>query len=452
MFDEIVKILKETTESFSENTGGKFLGERVVAVKRQPAICVAVVEYDSFRIHITYRVGRNRGPKSILSCMFFAKTDVLGLGFEIYDILNYIDKEDFSPYTYSYLPDALAVGYALEELNRKLFAKMDRIKALFDNPESVASLRDAKIADINNYFGKNVFEVADGLEEDAKKSYLAHVYDVFFSHTMSRFVSQGYGYYLDFDKNSARRLLASQRAQTEYEKRFFEHLKDDTPVQSTPHNYLSEGLAASGSKAVMLPTILTLIAVSALLCPAFYFLHHLFIQLFAKGAIYNTASELENALFCVIPALVTGAGITVCLKKLIENLTPKKTRERLKRFSKILNTKKNGFFARYGLFTAGVVSVILSMLIANTGVKFFDKTIRINASPTQLRAVEYTYSSIVEVSEQTESHGATITTFKFDDGVEFVFISVGTENTVHKKIYPILQSKGIEIIKKPAQN
>lgn len=447
MFNNAVVILKEKVQRFADGTGAKFLGEQVVAVKRQPSVCNAAVEYDSFRIHITYRVGRARGPKSILSCMLFAKNDTLGMGYQIYDILNVIDENDFSPYTYPYLPDTDALSGACDELLQKLTDKLDKIKEVFDSPECVARLRDTRVSDINDYFGKDVFEVADSLEDDAKRSYLAHVYDVFFSHTMSRFVSQGYAFYLNGDKKSASRLLGSGRAQNEYEKRFFAHLKDSTPVQGTPHNYLSEGLTAQGSKAVMLPTLLVLLVVSAVLTPLFYGLHYLFIELFAKGAIYNTAAELENALFCTIPALVTGAGITVYLKKFIVNLTPKKVRVRLKKFSKILTPEKDGLLARYGLFTAAVVSVVLSMVIANTGVKFFDNTIKINASPTQLRAVEYTYSSIAEVTEQSGSYGAKITTVRFDDGAAFSFVSVGEQSSVDTKIYPILQSKGIEIIK-----
>ena len=92
------------------------------------------------------------------------------------------------------------------------------------------------------------------------------------------------------------------------------------------------------------------------------------------------------------------------------------------------------------------------MVIANTGVKFFDKTIKINASPTQLRAVEYPYSAIEQITETPGQYGAKITTVKFDDGVAFSFISVGDDNSVTKKIYPIFKEKGIEIIKKPTQN
>ncbi len=448
MFNKAVEILKQKTESFSLTVGAKFLGAQVVAIKHHPSVCVGAVEFSSFRLHITYRVGRNRGPKSILSCMFFAKNDTLGLGYQMYDVLNFIDTDDFSPYIYAYLPDADALDYACNELFGKLGGKMDKIKEFFDSPENVSRLRDAKVFDINAYFGRDVFEVADSLEPDAKKSYLAHVYDVFFSHTMSHFISLGYAFYLNHDKKSALRLLGSGRAKTEYEKRFLEHLKDNSPVQSTPHNYLSEGLLAQRSKALILPTILVMLVISALLSPLFYGLHYLFIDLFAKGAIYNTAAEFENALFSVLPALVTGAGITMYLKKFIVNLTPKKTRKRIKRFAKILDTQKGGFFMRYGFVTAIAVSAVLSMVIANTGVKFFDKTIKINASPTQLRAVEYTYSAIEEVSEVSGSYGAKITTVKFDDGIAFSFISVGEDSSVNTKIYPIFESKGIEIVKK----
>ena len=145
MINDIKHILKQKTEQFAINVGAKYLGEQVLSVKRVPSVVAQTVEFTSFRMHIAYRVGRPRGPKSTLSCLFFSKTDVLGLGFQIYDLLNVIDEGDFSPYTYAYLPDADAISGACDELLQKLTSKIEKINELFDSPESVAKLREAKM-------------------------------------------------------------------------------------------------------------------------------------------------------------------------------------------------------------------------------------------------------------------------------------------------------------------
>ncbi len=448
MINEVLETLKHKISDFAANTNGQFLGERVLVSRRRAPVCEATVEYPLYKISFMYHRGTRRGPKSVLSCMFHIKSETQSMGYLIYDILNIIDTEDFSCYTYAFIPDKEAFEGCLDELCQKLIVNFDKINAVFDSPEICARLRETKIADINNYFDKDVFKTASDFEPEMRDDYFRHVYDLFFAHLMSFFVSRSYALYLEGDKKGAYAMMRSSRQPTEYQRRFLQHLKDGTPAQTSKNSYLHDGILAQSKSAVALPTILVMIVLGALLCPVFYGLHYLFIYLFTNGALYNTAAEFENAVFCVFPALITSAAITVLLKKFIINLTGKKTRARLKRFGNIIfyNPKKTTLF--YGVFTAAVISVIMSMVIANTGVKFFDKTMKINASPSQLRAVEYTYSQIDEVTETEGPYGTTITTIKFSDGKMFSLVGVGDETSVKTKIYPILKQKDIEITKK----
>ncbi len=448
MINSVLEVFRQKISDFAAKTNGQYAGERVLVSKKRAPVCEAAVEYPLYKISFMYHAGTNRGPKSVLSCMFHIKSETQSMGYLVYDVLNIVDSGDFSCYTYAFIPDKQAFEDCCSELCSKLIDKFESINGLFDNPELCARLRETKTADINSYFDKDVFKTADDFEPEVRADYFRHIYDLFFAHVMSFFVSRAYAFYLDGNKKNASALMRSSRQPTQYQRRFVEHLKDDTPAQTTKNSFLSEGLMAQSKSATALPTVAVLLLLCAVLSPLFYLLHHLFIYLFAGSALYNTATEFENAAFCVLPALVMSGGITVLLKRFIINLTGKKTRTRLKRFSKIIfrQPKKSTMF--YGTFTAFVISVILSMLIANTGVKFFDKSMKINATPSQLRAVEYTYSDIVKVTESDGGYGTTITLIEFEDGKMFSFIAVGDENSVKKKIYPILTSKGIEIKKK----
>lgn len=448
MINSVAEILKNKVSRFAADTNGQFAGERVLVSRRRAPVCEASVEYPTFKLSFMYHVGARRGPKSVLSCMFHIKSEQQSMGYLIYDILNIIDKDDFSPYTYSFIPDKQAFERCLDELCSKLFGKFDRINELFYSPEECAKLRDTKLADINNYFDRDVFKAAEGLDAGAKISYLTHIYDMFFAHIMTFFVSQCYAYYLDGDKKRALSLFNRARVPTEYQRRFMAYLGDDTPAQTTENNYLADGLTAQKKSALVLPTIAVMVLLGAILTPAFYLLHQFLLGHFAAGALYNTASELENALFCVFPALITSAGITAASRDFIITLTLPKTKEILKRFGKILFSKPKKTTVFYSVFTSVMLSVIASMLIANTGVKFFNKTMKINASFTQLRAIEYSYSDITEVTEQQLPYGATATTIKFSDGKMFSLVGVGENNSIKTKIYPILKDKGIEITKK----
>lgn len=449
MINNVLEILKQKVSRFASDTNGSFQGERILLSRGRVPVCEASVEYPMFKLSFMYHSGSRRGPKSVLSCMFHIKSEEQSMGYLIYDLLNIIDENDFSCYTYAYIPDDTAFEKCIDELCSKLLAKFDRINELFYNGEECIRLRETKKNDINNFFGKDVFEAADNFEADARVSYFRHVYDLFFAHIMSFFVSRCYALYQNGEKKRAYAAFNRSRVPTEYQRRFLEHLGDDALPQTTENNYVYEGLIAQKKSRLALPTIAVMLLIASFFCPVYYFLHNLFLQRFAAGALYNSATELENAMFCAMPALITAAGITVTLKKHIAYLTFPKTRARLKRFGGIIfkKFKKNTVF--YSIFTSVMLSVIFSMLIANTGIKFFDKTMKINASFTQLRAVEYGYSEIEEVVEEKEmTYGAIITTIKFKDGKMFSMIGVGEQNSINTKIYPILQSKGIEIIKK----
>ena len=448
MTKDVLDILKQKISDFAAKTNGQFAGEKLLVSRRRAPVCEATVEYPAFKMSFMYHFGTRRGPKSVLSCMFHIKSEQQSMGYLIYDILNIIDVDDFSTYTYAYIPDAEVFKSCLDELCKKLLLRFDAINELFYSPEQCARLRETKTADINAYFDRDVFKAAEGLDGDAAANYFRHVYDIFFAHIMNFFVSQSYAFYLNGDKKHALALFNRARVPTEYQRRFMIHLGDGTPAQTTENNYLSEGLTAQKKSRLTLPTIAVMLVLGALLTPAFYILHRLFLQSFAGGALYNTASEIENAMFCVFPALITSAGITATMRDFIVNLTLPKTKARLKRFGNILFKKTKKQTAFYSVFTAVAVSVISSMLIANTGVKFFDKTMKINASFTQLRALEYSYSEITEATEQEMSYGATVTTIKFSDGNMFSLIGVGDDNSIKTKIYPILKQKGIEITKK----
>ena len=448
MIKQALDLLKQNVSDFAAKTNGQFAGERTIMSGRRIPLCEAIVDYPTFKLSFMYHVGSKRGPRSVLSCLFYVKSEHQAMGYFVCEVLNIIDPDDFSPYIYAYIPDGEALKSCLEELCQKLLLKFDKINALFYSPEQCARLRETKHADINAYFDRDVFKAAKELEGETAANYLRRVYDMFFAHVLSFFVSQSYGCYLDGDKKRALALFNRSRMPTEFQRRFLIHLGDGTPVQTTDNNYISEGLFAAKKSRLTLPTLAVMLVLGAILTPVFYLVHNLFLQNFADGALYNTAAELENALFCVFPALITSAGITATLKRFTVSLTPPKTKALLKRYGNILFKKTKRKTAFYSVFTSVVVSVVLSMLIANTGVKFFDKTMKINARFTQLRAVEYGYGEITEVTEQEMSYGATVTTIKFSDGNMFSLIGVGDDNSIKTKIYPILKQKGIEITKK----
>ncbi len=447
MTNEALQILKQKISKYAADTNGQFAGERLLVGRGRAQVCEASVDYPMYRLSFLYHKGARRGPKSVLSCMFHIKGSERSMGYLIYDLLNIIDENDFSCYTYPFIPDAPSLALCCDELCDKLYKKLDKINALFDDPESVKTLRDTKMQDINNYFDKDIIKSTESVDAEVRDNYLRHVYDLFYAHLMSFFVSRAYAFYLDGDKKSALSHAHSMRAPSLYQRRFLNHLNDDTPAQTTALNFLRDGIFAQSKSALALPTILTMLGVALVLCPVFYGLHFLFIKLFASGAIYNTATEPENVMFCILPAVIMSGAVTACIKNHIIKFTGKNTRAKLERFSKILFVPQKKETLFYSVFTAVIVSLILSMVIANTGVKFFDKTMKINASPTQLRAVEYSYAAIEEVSEQEVSQGAIITTIKFDDGKMFSLVGVGDYNSVRTKIYPILEQKNIEIKK-----
>lgn len=391
-FNEFVKAFAVKVTAFAAESGGSLGDTRVITVRSVPATVEISVSYGSVRLAFLYHVGRGNGPKSVLSCLLSRAGDPQKLSFLMYDVVNIIDEQDFSAYTYAYLNDTAALERAFDSMSQRISRNLDKICELFGDEERFCSLSRAKREDICGLFGRDVFERSRALESDERERYLSRIYDMFYSTVISRFASYGYSRFTAGDSAAALKRYGMLHHLTAYERRLVEYIKaGGRPQTGSEHDLLAQGLEADSGRGQYLAVLVSCLLMSLAAIPLFFGLYMLFAWLLSRGALYSTAFELKNAVTVIAPAV--GAG--VCASWFVRPLFfSKKQRELRDRFKEIISEKGSRPFMRYLMYTVIALCVVVTMQMANYGARFYDDRVEIVSSMTVLRPVEYMYSEI----------------------------------------------------------
>lgn len=442
-----------SVRDIADATGGSYKSDRVLTVRRRLSAVEATVSYRGFDIMFYYHAGRGNGPKSVLSFLIRKSDDPFKLGYFVYDILAAADSDDLSCYTFAYLPDPEALEDACNYLRAKLGGIIEIINGIFDDESKYMYLRNGKMRDINEFFGRDMFMQAELMEAEVRERFLSRIYDITYSAAIGRFSSVGYSYFLRGDAYNALKRYVGYRNLTSYEKRLVERLgSDEPPKKPDCPDYLNGGLAAELGKSAFLPRLLGLAAVTSLCFPIYFGIYMLVAVLLSDGALFSTSSALYNAVEAVIPSIVTALCVCFYFRTPIVRLFSRKRRALLARYAAIIDRGRRGHFTKYVISTVSGLCVIFTMLISNHGVRFYGDRMLVNASLTSLRPVEHTYSEIecVYVFEGGyDEYGTFIdepgTAIVMSGGRVYDFRYTVSNADLEKKVFPAFREYGIKI-------
>lgn len=450
--DKIVETFKKKTEEYSKklNTENFHYEELYQKGKKEngKAFAMSVLEFKDFFLKINYRVHAPMlVPSSTLEMRILFKGGKFPVEYSIYDILNIIDETNFICYTIPYITTEELMEQALAHIMDCFNIYKLQIEELFQDKEKFAILEQNIKNQVQKTIGGKVFE-------STSIEYMIRMLEVYYLFDTAKFTTEIYteevltGKY----KKAVKHYKKKGEKATIYESRLAEFLWQRKEEYSfIPENLHTNKVAKKYQKVGIKGALLSGIAFFILMVlwtgiyGIIYTITHFKIS---EGSLYMTNSEYP---LLIIVGFITAVMNMYFVRKILAKIAYGKKYEEYERLDILQNTvSANNKMAKMFQFMIAI-GITVSMLTANTYIKFNEKNIIENTDMLQINGNEISYSMIDSVYKTEKLKG-----FKEYIDVENYVIVLKDNTKIELYMYmtneefdtyvlPILNKKEIEI-------
>lgn len=287
----------------------------VTGKKKTPAGVMASYSFDDFILNISYlEQGRNAYIQQTIWVSFVLESDRT-LPFSLYDILAFVDPEDFNCYTYSYVDSEKLMSDCFAQLSL-LIAKVvpaltDFLKSGINKNRLISSQRDS----INGYFGDNILESGEMIGGAADKI-INMMLDNFYQAEIESAVVGSQSLFYKGKEDKALKKLKKAKHLTNYQKNLLSFIekggKADTEnstvkAASSEKGALRHGGGLKGAFTILLRALIFSIPVSLGLALVYFAL----CKIIFNGSVF-TMGFWENLFF--IPFFGSLLAVSLALK------------------------------------------------------------------------------------------------------------------------------------------
>ncbi len=358
---------------------------------------------DNFTLNITYSCGDGRliYEQSVLDSYIYFTKNNSELMFSIYDVLRFIDKENFKCYTIYNVNTEDRLKDSFKYIVNEIVAYAKRIDEFTQNGNELNTLFKDKCIELQNFFGPHIFSAPE-IRKLPNYS-IEHYYYTRFS----KFNDKAYNCYLDGNYNKALALFKKRTRLNEYEYGLLNHLRQYSNMQSyktgkqiyeaIPSNlrYKNEHIKPQCKN----KPLYSLVFPASFLF--FTFMYALLFRFFRyisyRGSYFLISDSLSNRLTMLIPAFFTAVSISTYIKQnmlIKDDAIPLELRTKLGNLIDAETIKKH---RRRSVTSMFIVSIICIALGANNSVAFYDIGIKDSTNHLLLKNDFYLYSEIETV-------------------------------------------------------
>ena len=450
--DKIVETFKNKTEEYSKTLNAENFHYEELYLKGKKengkAFAMSVLEFKDFFLKINYRVHAPMLlPSSTLEMRILFKGGKFPVEYSIYDLLNIIDETNFICYTIPYITTEELMEQALAHLMDCFTIYKLQIEELFHDKYKFAILEENIETQIQKTIGGKVFE-------SGSIEYMIRMLEVYYLFDTSKFTTEIYteevltGKY----KKAVKHYKKKGEKATIYESRLAEFLWQRKEEYSfIPENLHTNKVVKKYQKVGIKGTFLSGLAFFILM-PLWTFAYGLIYALthfkISEGSLYMTNSEYP---LLIIVGFVTAVVNMYFVRKILAKITYGKRFEEYNRIDAIQNpASTNNKMSKSFQFVIAA-GIALSVLAANTYIKFNENNIILNTDMLQVNGTEIPYTMVDSVYKTEKIKG-----FKeyvevdnyvivLKDNTKIELYMYMTNEEFEQYVLPILNKKEIEI-------
>ena len=343
--------------------------------RKKPKNSIYRLKFQSFLIDFEYTYSFLGTVNSCLGFRFWLDKSESDIYFTTYDILEYLDVDDFKCYYFAYINDLKKMEYCFSVLKNFITKHLDKIHTISsDNDMNIRY--DRLRLQINELLNQDVFAY-----KSMNPYYYRYMMNSYNRMVNLRFAIYHYGQYLEgnYDKtlkyfNNTLKLMFYEKRLHNFIKGLIEKEEKYTAVDLSKYNLnLSRKQTTNiGDLGIVLVSIIIVTFITPLPITLVYYLITFF---HGMGSICNSA--VEN----ILVAVVCGLFLTICsvpyIRPYIYKYIFKTNMEQFLSYDKIMTLGWEKKFYKYILrfFIAG--SMIAVLLFSTSGLRLYDEEIKI---------------------------------------------------------------------------
>jgi len=310
---------------------------------------VARYKCGEFTMDIYYMENLKGGAvQQVIWLSFFFDKDP-SITFSVYDILSVTDPQNFNCYTYSYVDSVSLLENCFSEIEKLSESLLPKLSEIACNGVERNKLIDRQKQKINSYFGDNIFDAAQFLNDSADKI-LSMMFYNFFQHQIDIYVIGSAALFFEGKTEKALKALKKAKYRSLYEDNLLTYLENNgqapklsvaAEAASSKKGKARQGTDAKGSLKLFLCTLLFSIPVAVVMIGVFMLLT----CITATDIIFVFGIK-ENMLFIALTSLLPSIAVTlnVFSNKKLQNKKieipplPPKAKALLKYFTILIET------------------------------------------------------------------------------------------------------------------
>lgn len=369
--------------------------------------------------------------------------------FSVYDILSVTDPQNFNCYTYSFVDSNQLLKSCFEEINELLQKLIPQLIKIAENGVEKNKLIDKQKQKINAYFGDNIIEASQFLNDSADKILSLMFYN-FFQYQIDIYLLGSPALFFKGKEEKALKQLKKAKYRSLYEDNLLTHLENGgkAPVlsetasaASTEKGTARQGTDKKGSLKILLYALLFTIPASAVMALLFLVLTFLT----ATDSLYIFGIK-ENLVF--IPFFASLPALAIALNIFSKKKTKNKDIHIPSLAPKAKNALKYFTILAESVAIIGLFTCINSTLVLRDN-DFFYTTEDFPLSRTSCQYSSIDYAAFVEGYTyegkfQEDPHIAFVT--KSGTVIDVYNSTFFSADEFKKEAEGFLNEKGIEII------
>lgn len=381
----------------------------------------------------------------------FSKRLDIPLRCMMYDIVGFIDKNNFSCWFYCFIENSDRMELCFEKLSRDFQKIFPAMRKFISSDSSMKKVEEVVRKNIKATVGIDIvsewqteFTDDDDINLDDAYNYLFNLY---FGFEQCAFSSHEYRDFLEGDWKKALRCYEKKKNRLVYEDAIACYIKSGVkpePVLTEEYECLKDGLKESSGASGFWPfmgawgmMIVPFLAV----CIGIYYAIGCIVY---SSAIYATSLEFYNVLYCLIPALICSMVAGYFMREKIYRKFFRKKFRKMMDYDAIFNTEKSTKRVRVLLYLIYIIALVLVFLCVNNGIAFSNNGIRDKSGFFTIVGTYHSYEDVTDIL-CTKSEAGKEYKIYYDDGTTTDVSRYAATQQIEEKIIPILESGNVKI-------
>lgn len=243
-----------------------------------------VVRYNfgEFYMDIYYIENMKGGIQQVIWLSFFFEKEP-SIVFSLYDIISFIEPENFNCYTFSYVDSKELMKDCFEEIQKLLQRIIPEFLKISENGVRKNKIIEKQKQKVNEYFGDNIIEASAFLKESGDKILSLMFYN-FFQYQIDTFLVGSPAIFFKGKEEKALKALKKAKYRSIYEDNLLQYLENGGKLTelsqaaksaSTEKGAARQGTDAKGSLKLLLYTVLCAFPISIVMGVLFILLTYL---------------------------------------------------------------------------------------------------------------------------------------------------------------------------------